>query len=473
MSNQSFNPFDEILNRCLDMLHQGGTVAECIKQFPEWEAELLPILEITTLIEQVEFEPISEAASLAGEAHMLKVLEQESFGQKDTQSLASFSSPFRFLYQLLFSKETNPMTRITRSALASLLLVFSFFFTLNASADSLPGDILYPIKTISQQTRIRMAAPEAKTEVLAQVTASRIAELDQLMIDGRGAIVTFDGPVTIVDEQTIMVEGFEIELTADTLQHVEFSDDDFIQITVELANGTLTALEIDASEIAPIVVVETPTAEPTIDPTVTVTQDTTNTPEPPASTPAVAYPYPSPEPTETETQEPTVTPEPPIDGTPEAYPYPSPEPTDDDYDDEFDDDDSYDDEFGDDDSYDDEFGDDDSYDDEFDDDDSSDDEFGDDDSYDDDDDSSDDEFDDDDSSDDDFDDDDSYDDEFDDDDSYDDEFDDDDSSDDEFDDDDSGDDEFDDGDSGDDEFDDDDSSDDEFDDGDSGDDGEG
>ena len=304
MSSQSSQSFDDILNYCLDHMHLGGTVSECLEKFPAWKEELLPILEITSLISQTQYEPISEQASLAGEANMLKALEEEKLNQKAVYPLASFFAPVRFLYQILFSEETHPMTRVTRTAFASLLLAFSFFFTLNASADSLPGDMLYPIKTLGQQARLQLAAPEQKSAVISQITATRIAELDALLNDnGRVATVTLDGPVTIIDDNTIMVEGFEIELTAETIQHIEFSDGDVIEITIQLSDGTLSAIEIDKSDLEKDDTINrsgfgndnenTNEAVETITPVPTI--ENTAVPEPTETAPASAYPTPAPD----------------------------------------------------------------------------------------------------------------------------------------------------------------------------------
>lgn len=303
----SHHNFDEILNTCLDLLQQGATVKDCLDQFPDSQAELKPILELTAQMNAIAFEPPSVAARQKGKDRLAAAVDS-----KQSQKASSLSKLISFdqirlliLSLFVFGQETHPMTRFTRSAFAGVLVIFSFFFTLNASADSLPGDMLYPIKTLSQQARIQLAAPENKTDVFAQIAATRIAELDMLMIDGRSAVVTLDGPVTLLDDNTIMVEGFEIKLTADTVRHFDFDNGDFIKITVELANGTLTALDIDESDLAPTdEIVETPTSEPTVDPTVDATETVNAEP----------------------TEESTVVPEPTETAVPGAYPYPSPSP---------------------------------------------------------------------------------------------------------------------------------------------------
>ena len=129
MSNSTQHNFDEILNACLDLIHSGVSVAECLDRFPEMQAELEPILELTAGISQISIEPPTGAAISAGKAKMQAALAAKSAGaaQATYAKPNQFVTQIRSLYRFLFSSEASPVTRMTRTVFASLLLVFSLF----------------------------------------------------------------------------------------------------------------------------------------------------------------------------------------------------------------------------------------------------------------------------------------------------------------------------------------------------------
>lgn len=111
---------------------------------------------------------LSEARQLAGEA--------------------SVSIPKNsWLNQLMTKKETFPMKLITIATILSLLLGGGISAV--AAQDSLPGDILYPVKTFVEDIELRIATvPETGFAVALKHANYRFDEINTLV--GEGRIVT-------------------------------------------------------------------------------------------------------------------------------------------------------------------------------------------------------------------------------------------------------------------------------------------
>ena len=210
--------FDEILNACLDLIQQGASVNDCLKKYPEAQAELRPILELTAQMSMIQVEGASIPAFRKGRNRLKAAVQAKQAKKSNIGWLGTFSTDqIRHQLSTIFRRNEPHRTRLMPVLVASVLLAFSFLFSVNASADSLPGDVLYPVKTFSQQTRIRLAAPDNRSAVVAEITAKRVADLDAIVNDPRrDATITLDGPITKINDDIIMVEGFEIWLTAET-----------------------------------------------------------------------------------------------------------------------------------------------------------------------------------------------------------------------------------------------------------------
>ncbi len=252
--------FDDTLNSCLDLIQQGASIDDCLEQFPHASAELRPILELTAQMNMIEFAPPSIPAYQKGRNRLKATVQAKQEKQAETTDrrwVGDFLRDEIKLWLEIFSEQNMARRpRISGAALASILLVFSLFFSVTASADSLPGDRLYPVKTLGQQARIQLASSARKSAVIAEVSAKRADELEMVIEDTtREAIITLNGPVTRISDNTIVVEDLEIQLNAETVEAVRFTDGEPIEITVQLKNSVLAAISIDESdlEIEPVI----------------------------------------------------------------------------------------------------------------------------------------------------------------------------------------------------------------------------
>ncbi|MFK7800895.1 MAG: DUF5667 domain-containing protein, partial [Anaerolineae bacterium] len=97
------------------------------------------------------------------------------------------------------------MSAFVKAIVGTFLLGSSSVATVGASTNSLPGEILYPVKQITEQSRLAIASPEKKEELMVQFANTRIEELGQLIEEGEAATMTLDGIVEVIDDDTIMI----------------------------------------------------------------------------------------------------------------------------------------------------------------------------------------------------------------------------------------------------------------------------
>lgn len=167
--------FDNILDDCLARLAAGESVVDCLTRYPEHADELAPLLRIsqeTTRIARATAP--SDAARLRGMARMQAALAEGKHRQRRRWQLPRLS-----------------WRRLSTPMLAAFAVVFLTFVaaggTTVASADSIPGEALYPVKTMRESVEERIIARSAahKAEVHAKLARERGREMRELIVRGR------------------------------------------------------------------------------------------------------------------------------------------------------------------------------------------------------------------------------------------------------------------------------------------------
>lgn len=140
---------EEILDILIEEIKEGKDIDACVKEYPEYADELKPLLLLATRIEE-STKP--EVDSLVFNRTMAKVSSLEE------QSMVK--SPLFGLRTLVF----RPVVLRT----ASIILIFTFILsmTFSFSADSLPGDFLYPVRCFGEKAQLVMTfSNEGKAEL--------------------------------------------------------------------------------------------------------------------------------------------------------------------------------------------------------------------------------------------------------------------------------------------------------------------
>jgi hypothetical protein len=251
---------DEALDRCIDRLNAGASVADCLAEFPQYAAALESLLESGLVLRGAQARAEEAAAARErGRLSFEQALQRPSSGR-------SRSSSSRLL-----------------SLVASVALV-SLFFLGGAgilAENSIPGDPLYGLKRWTETLRLAVIPDPVLADIFAQ---RRIDEAKEVVSQGRVTNVQFTGEVESVGVNIIVVEGLRV----------------IVPDARDIAPGTRLSLRANASSdgslfASEIRYLETP--EPTAPPLPTESPEQSAT----SSPTAVSTPRPS------ATQEPSAT----------------------------------------------------------------------------------------------------------------------------------------------------------------------
>jgi len=158
--------FETILDYCIDEMRTGKSMEECLSQFPEYAEELRPMLDVAGRLEALDApEPSADTINNA-------LFEIGQRTQQETQA----SEPSSF-----FLPEFLRQPWIIRTVSAVLVVIVLFFGLSTASADSVPGDILYPVKQLTESIRIALTFnAEDEAELRLTFSEKRLKELSQV-----------------------------------------------------------------------------------------------------------------------------------------------------------------------------------------------------------------------------------------------------------------------------------------------------
>ncbi len=166
--------FDNIVNECLERLAAGESVMDCLARYPEHADELAPLLGMMHATTQA-----SRAAmpSAAGKARGIEQM-QAALAKGRHRRGRRLQLPRIFW---------RPITTPIAVAFAVVFLaIVAAGGTTVASADSIPGEPLYPVKSIRESVEERIArSDEHKAQVHAKLARERGREMRELIVRGR------------------------------------------------------------------------------------------------------------------------------------------------------------------------------------------------------------------------------------------------------------------------------------------------
>lgn len=166
--------FDNIVNDCLERIAAGESVADCLARYPEQADELAPILQMGQATMDVSRAAKPSAAGKArGMARMQAALEEGRHKRRR-----------RWQMPRLFRMPIG--TPIAAAFAVVFLTIVAAGGTTVASADSIPGEPLYPVKSIRESVEERIArSNEHKAQVHAKLARERGREMRELIARGR------------------------------------------------------------------------------------------------------------------------------------------------------------------------------------------------------------------------------------------------------------------------------------------------
>lgn len=238
------------LAQSLEAIEMGGkTVTECLQEHPEIRGELEDLLLLASTLR--------DTTDLAADPEFQAKLRQRIIDHIQEHSPALVTSRnMGTLRSVINAILMRPMLRL---ALATLLVVVLLSGgVIYASAQALPGDLLYPVKTIIEEIRLNILGEGAKHDLHKEFAEKRLIEIEGLIDDGRyeylplavGSYITSVDVATgtLLDDEVQKWEVIEekgLELDQNLARHIEI----LIGLMDKLPPQALPAIEhaIEAS----------------------------------------------------------------------------------------------------------------------------------------------------------------------------------------------------------------------------------
>jgi hypothetical protein len=164
-----------IVERCLAQVQAGILTKEaCLRRYPQLASELNAAFHLTNA-----FQTADENSALEQELRETKVRLLNQL--PDRPALVTKSRLNRYTWQT--TKRRFAMTWII--IVSTLLTMLTGTGVVYASSDALPGDALYPVKTLTENVQLALASQEGDAELTLHFIQTRMEEMQQLLAQGR------------------------------------------------------------------------------------------------------------------------------------------------------------------------------------------------------------------------------------------------------------------------------------------------
>lgn len=204
------------LQKALEHEESGERSASPFADDPELMAELAPLLEVVSML-RASAPPAPEPSPIARAAARNRFL----IAVHHRRLRASLPARIFHRLQDLWAGRYHwlhggiwPVARRWAPAMIGVLLAIVFSSrAYYASADSLPGDALYPVKRVAEQVQLLTTLnADAKARLRAQFNDRRLSETQQLLEGSRVAEVQFQGVIEEVLPDRLRINGLIVRL---------------------------------------------------------------------------------------------------------------------------------------------------------------------------------------------------------------------------------------------------------------------
>jgi len=220
--------FESILDESISAMQAGVSIEEVLAEAPDYADELRPLLFAASLLADPKPELIPEERKAALRAqYMAQAAELKpvtpSFGEK-------FGAVSRIMKRRLTRRAVlNDLLTVSITiilTLAMVVLVLSF-----VSQDTLPGDFLYGVKRLSENTQLIFTTNNERQAQLGDTfNQRRLDEIEQLVQQKRAAIVQFKGTLETKGENLWVIEGHTVFLPQDMVIKGAPQEGDMVEV---------------------------------------------------------------------------------------------------------------------------------------------------------------------------------------------------------------------------------------------------
>ena len=194
------NKLYDALENCLQNLEQGQDLDTVLARYPKLANELRPMLEASLLARASSGRTIPSDIQRRGRARLL---------QHAAEMREAKRAPRRRMIPM-FSRWA-----ITFGVVGALFV--SSTGLVSASSGTLPGDQLYPVKRTWEDVRLLFIFdPQGRNILESQYEQERLNEIDDLLMKGRSASITFSGLVINQQNGQWMISGIPVSVTTST-----------------------------------------------------------------------------------------------------------------------------------------------------------------------------------------------------------------------------------------------------------------
>ncbi len=208
---------EEALEQCLARVRRGESAQACLASYPDLADELGPLMAIAQELRTRAGErPVATSPALAaGRERFL----QQAAELRARRRRAAVVARLRQFPQALAALLTLLLRRGMASTMAAIALVVLLLAgtTTMASANSLPGDPLYPVKRVAESVQLALTFSQAdRAQVQQTLDRRRIDETRAVLELHKVTRVSFRGAVESLADSTLVAAGFTVQIVPTT-----------------------------------------------------------------------------------------------------------------------------------------------------------------------------------------------------------------------------------------------------------------
>jgi len=302
VSDKKVGDFGAVLDECLSQMDKGRSLEACVAQYPALAAQLEPLLRLALQVKALRQERVPSPVTLQATR---KRLMREAARLRSAQRDQAPTRPVPWWPNL----QALMRRSMASVALATLLLVVVLGAgTIAASAKSLPGDALYPVKRMTEEFQLLLTFDrQSRAQLVQKLDERRREEARAVASSQRIAEMSFRGQVERMDGVRWTIGGVPVRTSDETVIEGQVVVGTLVRVHVRsLSDGTLLVTRISV-EPEPVAADPTAPPTPTTTPVATPTAVPTPTEVPPTTVP-VQPPVPTSTPSPSSTSTPTATP---------------------------------------------------------------------------------------------------------------------------------------------------------------------
>ncbi|MCL5027408.1 MAG: DUF5667 domain-containing protein [Bacteroidetes bacterium] len=164
-----------LLDNCISEMRNGKSIDKCLAKYSQYAGQLRPLLQ---LVQQLETLPKPEPSLEAISAALIEIGRERAIQQGGTAAFSKISNAALNLKKRssIFNKIRNPKLAWVFSIVFLFLVVL--FSAATISANSVPGDILYPLKLATEKVKFLLTFnSEKKAELRLTFSDKRLQEM--------------------------------------------------------------------------------------------------------------------------------------------------------------------------------------------------------------------------------------------------------------------------------------------------------